>query len=337
MPLEKRRTAHTGQSTKRFSRRRLLAASTAAAGFYGLGSLVDAEEPAKITPPLRNDPAFSSVDRTHLVVALMADPQLHMNPHTFDHAKTAMDDLAEVPHDLLVVLGDLVQNKPEYYADYERLILRRSTRPVYSVAGNAELNAGLEAYQECAGLPLYYTIYRRGIRFIFTSVTAVTGPKTHICNLGDEQLDWLRRELASDTKSTTVITFHAPVFETTWRSEDREALPFPGSMYLKESAETREMLARYPNVRLYVHGHLHHAYGVRDDFGRGEYCLEGGVLHISVGATANNRGSSVLVIGRDKIVAKVRDHAKGRWRDELEFTLNGETTLKPLSESLQDV
>jgi len=319
-------------SANGFNRRRFLAISAATIGLQGFSPFAAAGEAAKIAPPARHDPEFSSVDRNQLVVALMGDPQLHMNPRSLEHAKTAMDDLADVPHDFLAVLGDLVQNKPEYFADYERIILKPSTRPVYSVAGNAELGAGLDAYQKCTGLPLYYTIYRRGIRFIFISVTAVTGPKTHICNLGDKQLAWLRRELASDVKSTTVIAFHAPVFETTWHSEDREATPFPGSMYLKESAEMRAMFAQYPNVRLFVHGHLHHAYGVRDEFGRGEYCLENGVLHISVGATANNRGSSVLLIGQDKIVAKVRDHANGRWRDEFEFKLPVDTTLKPFPE-----
>ena len=103
-------------------------------------------------------------------------------------------------------------------------------------------------------------------------------------------------------------------------------------MYLKESAEMRAVFAQYPNVKLYVHGHLHHAYGVRDEFGRGEYCLDAGVLHISVGATANNRGSSVLFIGRDKIIAKVRDHANRRWRHDFEFTLSAKTTLKPFPE-----
>jgi Icc-related predicted phosphoesterase len=299
---------------------------------HGFNSFAAADEAAKIASPARHDPTFSSVDRNHLVVALMADPQLHMNPRSLEHAKTAMDDLAEIPHDFLLVLGDLVQNKPEYFADYERIILKPSTKPVYSIAGNAELGAGLDAYQKCTGLPLYYAIYRRGIRFIFTSVTAVTGPKTHICNLGDKQLAWLRRELASDLQSTTIIAFHAPVLETTWRSEDRETMPFPGSMYLKESAEMRAMFAQYANVKLFVHGHTHHAYGVRDEFGRGEYCLDNGVLHISVGATANNRGSSVLFIGQDKIVAKVRDHAKGRWRDEFEFNLPTDTTLKSLPE-----
>ena len=98
----------------------------------GVGSLVVADEATKISPPLRHDATFSSVDRKRLIVTLMGDPQLHMNPDSLQHAKTAMDDLAELPHDFLVVLGDLVQNKPEYFSDYERLILKPSTKTAYS-------------------------------------------------------------------------------------------------------------------------------------------------------------------------------------------------------------
>ena len=313
------------------NRRRFLAAAAAGTGLVWTGRSASADRAQPITPPPRRAPKARYVDEDNLVVVLMGDPQLHMNPRSLEHAETAMKDLAELPHDFLAVLGDLVQNKAEYFEDYDRLILRAATKPVYSIAGNAELGAGLEAYQECAGLPLYYAIYRRGIRFIFTSVTGVTGPKKHICNLGLEQLAWLEKELASDTESTTVIMFHAPVFETTWRSEDRETLPFPGSMYMKESARMRQLFAEYPNVKVYAHGHLHHAYGVRDEFGRGEYCLENGVLHISVGATTNNRGSSVLYFAKDKIAAKVRDHGKTAWRDEFEYTLPVETTLREKS------
>ena len=156
-------------SMREFNRRQFLAASTAASSLFGFRPMVAADETAKIAPPARHDPTFSFVDRNQLVVALMGDPQLHVNPRSLGHAKAAMADLAELPHDFLVVLGDLVQNKPEYFADYKRLILEPSTRPVYSVAGNAELGAGLDEYQKCTGLPLYYAIYRRGIRFIFTA------------------------------------------------------------------------------------------------------------------------------------------------------------------------
>ena len=220
--------ARLNECARAFSRPVLLAISAATITLACHWTSAPAGQPAEVAPPPRHDPDVRYVDNDNLVVALMGDPQLHMNPNSVGHVETAMKDLAAVPHDFLAVLGDLVQNKPEYYKDYGRLVLQRATKPVYSIAGNAELNAGLKAYQECTGLPLYYTIYRRGIRFIFTSVTAVTGPKTHICCLGEEQLAWLRAELASDTESTTIITFHAPVFETTWRSEDREAHRFPG-------------------------------------------------------------------------------------------------------------
>ncbi len=124
------------------------------------GQYANLDKQSKSTiAPARTDPTFQSVDRTQLIVALMADPQLHMNPRSLDFAQSAMNDWATVPHDFLVVLGDLVQNKPEYFADYTRLILKPSTTPVYSIAGNAELAAGLDAYQECTQLPLYFTIW----------------------------------------------------------------------------------------------------------------------------------------------------------------------------------
>jgi len=270
------------------------------------------------------------VDSERLVVALMGDPQIHMNPKSPEYARTAMSDIEKVPHDFLVVLGDLVQNNPKFYDDYEAIILEESTRPVFSVAGNADLNCGLGEYQRRTGMPLYFSIYRRGIRFIFLSVTKVTGPKTHICCLGKEQMDWLQSRLAADKEATTVIFHHAPVFETTWRSEDRESLPFPGSMYLQESKQMRELFRRYPNIKVYAHGHLHHTYGVKDEFGRGEYCLENGVLHVSVGATAGNRGSSFLCVEQDRIVMRVRDHSQAKWKDQFEYVLKAKTTLKDI-------
>ena len=137
--------------------------------------------------------------------------------------------IESIEHDVLITLGDLVHNRAEYYADYERLILDPSTTPVYSVAGNADRNAGLEAYTAATGLPLNYGIRIRGIRLLFVSVTETSGGHNHICHIGPEQLAWLEAELAADTTSTTLVFVHAPVFETTFRSGDRSHLPPPMS------------------------------------------------------------------------------------------------------------
>jgi hypothetical protein len=262
-----------------------------------------------------------------LVVCLMGDPQLIMVPETPRNVEMAMSDLALVDHDFMAVLGDLAQNRAHFYKDYLEAVLDRAVRPVLSLAGNGDVGAGLDAYRKATGLPLYFSIYRRGIRFIFLSTVYFTGEHHHICHLGYDQVRWLRKELKSDTLATTVIFSHPPIFETTYHSEARDHLKAPGSMYLAESLELREMFRMHPNVRIFAHGHLHHAYGSKDDCGRGTYYREGDLLHISVAATANNGGSSFLFLGRDKITVKVRDHEHQAWRNEQEYVLDLPTTL----------
>jgi hypothetical protein len=262
-----------------------------------------------------------------LVVCLMGDPQLIMVPETPRNVALAMNDLAAVEHDFMAVLGDLAQNRAHFYEDYKEAVLDRAQRPVLSLAGNGDVGAGLDAYREATGLPLYYSLYRKGIRFVFLSTIYFTGEHHHICHLGYEQVRWLRKELKSDTLATTVIFSHPPIFETTYHSEERDHLKAPGSMYLAESLELREMFRMFPNVRIFAHGHLHHAYDIKDDFGRGTYYREGDLLFISVPATTNNRGSSFLFIDREKITVKARDHEQQVWRNEHTYVLDLPTSL----------
>ena len=116
-------------------------------------------------------PIFSAQnkDPDQLMVCLLADPQLIMVPETPSYVEMAMNDLSELDHDFIAVLGDLVQNSSHFYKDYKEAVLDKTDKPVYSLAGNGDVGAGLEAYKEATGLPLYYSIYRRGIRFIFLS------------------------------------------------------------------------------------------------------------------------------------------------------------------------
>ena len=268
-----------------------------------------------------------------LMVCLMGDPQLIMVPESHKNVEIAMNDLKTVDHDFIAVLGDLAQNRAHFYKDYQEAVLDRAVRPVFSLAGNGDVGAGLDAYQEATGMPLYYSFYRRGIRFIFLSTLYFTGESNHICYLGYDQVRWLRKELKSDTVSTTMVFSHPPIFETTYHSEERDHLKAPGSMYLGESLELREMFRMHPNVSIFAHGHLHHAYDIKDDFGRGTYFAEGDLLHISVGSTTNNRGSSFLFIEKDKITVRTRDHEHHSWREEHEYNLNRPTTLKASEEN----
>ena len=261
-----------------------------------------------------------------LIVCLMGDPQLIMVPETPDNVDVAMNDILNLDHDFIAVLGDLAQGDSKYYREYKELILNRSIQPVYSLAGNGDVGAGLSEYQQVTGLPLYYSIYRRGIRFIFLSTVATSGKHAHICHIGSEQLSWLSDELEADKNSTTILFSHPPIFETTWRSEERDHLANPGSMYLSESAQLRRLFHKYPNIKIYAHGHLHHGYGGVDENGRGDYYFEGNVLNISVAATANNQGSSFLFINGNEITVKARNHQTGTWIKTSEYKYSAVST-----------
>jgi hypothetical protein len=272
-----------------------------------------------------------------LMVCLMGDPQLIHIPETPRNVEFAMTDLAGLDHDFLAVLGDLSQNHAHFYDNYKEAVLDKSEKPVYSLAGNGDVGAGIDAYLEAIGLPLYYSFYRRGIRFVFLSTISYTGESNHICHLGMAQMKWLRKELRSDTLSTTILFSHPPVFETTYKSEERDHLKPPGSMYLSESLEMRELLRLHPNVKVFAHGHLHYRYGTKDDHGRGGYFAEGSLLHISVGGTCNNNGSSFLLFEKDKITVRVRDHEHQQWRDEFQYNLDIPTTLTKEEGNLEAV
>ena len=173
---------------------------------------------ASILSPLWAAPLPDGQEQDSLVVALMGDPQWGMTPTTPQHVCTAMDDINTLDHAFLVVLGDCVQNKAALFFDYLEQVVKRSKQTVYSLPGNGDLGAGLAAYSKATGYPPYYSITVQGIRFIFTGTTKTTGTHRHICWMGNKQLEWLKKELASDTEITTVVFSHPPVFETTWHS-----------------------------------------------------------------------------------------------------------------------
>ncbi len=290
-----------------------------------------AERSAIQGPLLENGIVFDVnrvvVDEKALHVILMGDPQFNMMPRTPEFVKIAMDDVATIPHDFMAVLGDLVQNRKERYKDYREGVLDRARKPVYSLPGNGDVGAGLRAYQECTGFPLYYGLKCRGIRFLFLGTLSMTGKSKHICALGHKQMAWLDNQLDRDRKTTTILFSHAPVFETTYHSEDRSDKKFPGSMYLDESAKVRALLKKHDNVVVFGHGHLHHPWPLKDKHGRGAFHLEDGVVHVSVAASANNQGGALISVEKSRIVIRALDHANRKWLKKLEYVQEVDTTL----------
>lgn len=306
-----------------------------------------AKDKAQIRRPISN---VNYGHKDKLVAALIGDPQYYHDPPndtniyshfaSLDNAISTFDDLKDVPHDFLVVLGDLVWPHPNFWYYHHEYTVKMATRPLYLISGNAEFYLADTAgnFTKQTGLSLDpYKVVNRGIRFIFLHTTGVKTGKGqrpgdhHQCQMGEKAMDWLKKELASDTKSTTIVFFHAPIFNTTYDSGG-----LIGERHrMVESEEMRALFEKYPDVKVFANGHLHyHNYGEIDSEGRGQYKLEGNVLHITVGQPPN---TLFLIIEKEKIYTLLRNNKTKEWYAKYGYTYNVETTLQPKKPDHQNI
>jgi Icc-related predicted phosphoesterase len=293
------------------------------------------KDKAQVIRPISNV-NYGLEDR--LIVALIGDPQYGFPTGTdpqpaVGNAILTFDDLKDVRHDFLVVLGDLVQPYNIFWRYHHKYTMGMATRPVYLISGNADFYLTPKIFTEETGLSLDpYKVVKRGVRFIFLHTTGVkTGigsPENdnHQCEVGKRAMDWLKKELASDTTSTTIVFFHAPVGNTTYDSTER--------MRMVESEEVRALFNEYTNVKIFANGHVHYPYGATDSEGRGQYKREKHVLHISVGRPPD---TLFLNIEKDRIYIRVRNNKERKWHTKYSYIYDTETTLQPKELDLQSV
>jgi len=265
-----------------------------------------------------------------LTIAIIGDPQYGFPSGTdpepsLGNAIITFEDLKTVPHDFFVVLGDLIQPNNKFWRYHHEYTVGMATRPLYLINGNAECYLGPTKFTEETGLLLDpYKVVERGIRFVFLQTTGVETAEgsppndNHQCAVGEKAMDWLRKELAADTRSTTIVFFHAPIFNTTYGSTER--------MRMVESEKMRTLLESHANVKLFANGHVHYPYGAIDGQDRGQYKRSGNMLYMSVGRPPN---TLFLNIEKDKIEIRVRDNKEKKWHTQFGYVYDVVTTLKP--------
>lgn len=312
----------------------------------GMAVKQESEKPTEKAPVLLKNkaPVLAEQEVTYeyddrLVVMLMGDPQLPMTDESEANVKKAMLDINQIKYDYMAVLGDLIQpvsshaNKVARYNMYSELVLRTARKPVFSISGNADCGVGLDYYHQVTGLPDHYVVERRGIRFIFLGTTRMSDKGHHICHVGEKGMHFLEEEIGKDKETTTVVCHHSPVQNTTYMSgkgarNTLRAVHKPRDMFMGESDKMRTLMRKNDNIKMFAYGHVHYKYGAKDTDGRGAYHVEDGVLHVTVGASANDRGSSMVEFRDSSITVRVRDHDKKEWKKEHQRVVPIETTFK---------
>lgn len=252
---------------------------------------------------------------------------------------------ADVDIDAVVVAGDLTNYADEpSLAKYYEIIKKYSPAPVVSVAGNHDINhAGdrnvtnisreeakanfIRYNNEYMGTDHednYYSTEIKGYKFIVLGDIVYNGGNWDSATLGDEQIAFLDRELASADGKPVFVCCHWPMDgmngqDTIW----------PGSGILLDVNPIKEVLEKYDNV-FYVSGHMHSgikSLAVDEKYDLASVEKSNGVTYINLptygivnifGITWSATGMQVEVYD-DEVVIRPRNFMTNKWFANSEY------------------
>ena len=161
------------------------------------------------------------------------------------------------------------------------------------------------------------------LRGIFPSIFPLILPMDsldsgQLTQMSEEQLNWLRQELAANTGRPTIIFFHAPLKGTL--TNYRESINTP-DFVAQPDKPIAQILRQHPQVFLWVSGHTHTA-ATQNDFAAPVNAWEGRIMNIhNADMDRETIWTNSLYLYPDKVVIRTFDHAQGRWLDGLERTI----------------
>ncbi len=232
---------------------------------------------------------------THLLVQLS---DLHIRApgelayrrvDTATHLRRAVQAVQRLPQAPLAVLltGDLVDDGSVAAYAHLRELLAPLKCPLYPLPGNHDDREALRtAFPEQAEPQrpgpegsVQYEVALPGLRLLV--LDTVVPEASHGC-LCPQRLAWLEQALARAPETPTLIAMHHPPFQTFMGSMDRIGL-------LQGAPELAAVVARHPQVRRIVCGHLH----------RSAQCLWADTLVLTAPSTAHQTWLSLAPDGGD--------------------------------------
>jgi 3',5'-cyclic AMP phosphodiesterase CpdA len=211
----------------------------------GLGGVVFASGLARnVGAAVTDDFYFVQLSDTHWGFEGPPNPDAKV---TLPKTVATVNALKDAP-DFIMFTGDLThttddpKERRQRLAEFKKIVADLKVKEVHFMPGehDASLDRG-EAFQEYFG-KTHYTFDHKGVHFIVVdNVSDPTGA------IGDEQMDWLRADLAKLKPDANIVVFtHRPLFdlapEWDWATRD--------------GAKAIELLLPHPNVTVF-YGHIH--------------------------------------------------------------------------------
>lgn len=155
------------------------------------------------------------------------------------------------PVDAVLVSGDLADDGSEESYRLARRLLDRLAAPVHVLPGNHDDRARIRAAFELPGdgdEPVDYTVEIGELRLVILD-SSVPGQDPGAFD--PEQLRWLDDELGRESERPTILAMHHPPLTT--GVPEWDAI----NLVASERQALAEVVARHPQLRAIVGGHLH--------------------------------------------------------------------------------
>ncbi|MDR0700439.1 MAG: metallophosphoesterase [Tannerella sp.] len=184
--------------------------------------------------------------------------------------KQALERAKGAGSEFLIFGGDLVditqkiqlsrEETDSMYTVFKQAV-EQAGLPYYAVIGNhdryfdAENGCpdGDEVFNAHLGGHSYYTFERQGVRFFALNSVQRYADRGDLC-IGEEQLDWLKRELVHVSLATPVIVIqHVPVYSLYYPAVSTNYSPWDVVCNFREELQ----LFREHNLKLVLQGHQH--------------------------------------------------------------------------------
>jgi Icc protein len=239
----------------RLSRRealRCLAGWTGAAVVWtvagGVPRALGATSGGGVAPTAGNALTFAQISDTHIGFRKDA------NPDVVGSLRRAMGDINALPQRpaFVVHTGDVSHlSKPEEFGQARELLQELRVDRVHTVPGEHDtLDDGatgyLRLFDHDGNGRAYYSFDQGGVHFVGLNNVLNFKPGT-LAALGDDQLAWLKRDLAGQSASTPIVVLgHIPLW-TVWE---------PWGWGTADSAEALALLRPFGSVTV-LNGHIH--------------------------------------------------------------------------------
>lgn len=290
-------------------------------------------------------------DDCNLVVEMISDTHLE-EKELFRQwfLKRGLQNLAkaDIDIDAVVVTGDLTNYADEpSLAKYFEIIKEYSPAQVISAAGNHDIgHAGdrdktditreeakanfIKYNNEYMGMnneDNYYSYTVKGYKFIVLGDICYDGGHWDAMDMGDEQLQFLDKELASANGEPVFVCCHWPIDDI-----NGENIIWPDSGIDLEVNPVKEIFEKYDNV-FYISGHMHagiKSTAVDDKYGLASVEQVNGVTYISVptygiinmfGLPWSATGMQMEVYD-DEVVIRPRNFMTNKWYTNAEYHID---------------